>query len=267
MPAKDACSALFDGRAAGQQRGSTDLVVYSVALEDVVQVAWPVVGSSRVPPHLVREYLRRLNVFWPCFCAKLVVYTQPHRSLSCRIMTGSCGSFALCHYDEPCCQFFYSIFLSASFEDQYQRLAGPAHLGPYTRGESYSPGGYVAGYLGDPGEQLGKLVIADDLFEERLGGYLRTMASIAIDATSPVGNDALYPQESNLFAKLCSGEAVPQAALKKLFSHCKACGLVFVRHCRIPHISSCPKHKGVIMRPARFEDYNNLLDKKPQAVM
>ncbi|KAJ7508000.1 hypothetical protein B0H11DRAFT_1902316 [Mycena galericulata] len=222
-----------DVRAAGQQRGSTDLVVYSVALEDVVQVAWPVVGISRVPPHLIREYLRRLNVFWPCFCAKLVVYTQPHKSLSCRIMTGSCGSFALCHYDEPRCQFFLpypskvnldSIFLSATFEDQYQRLAGPApaHLGPYTRGESYSPGEYVAGYLGDPGDQLGKLVIADDLFEERLGGYLRTMASIAIDATSPVGNDALYPQESNLFAKLCSGEAVPQAALKNLFSHCKA---------------------------------------------
>ncbi|KAJ7775051.1 hypothetical protein B0H16DRAFT_1713494 [Mycena metata] len=148
--------ALFDGKPASIQRKSKELVIFCLQLEHI------------------HEYLTSLKLLWPCFCTMhesewVAINTNIQdipKPLSCQIFTwGKEGTFAVCHYDNPRCQFFIDlqrVFLSSERKENYvpmgpqesalSRLAGALDM-PTLPLPSLP---FLPGFLGENGVQLGK---------------------------------------------------------------------------------------------------------------
>ncbi|KAJ7730891.1 hypothetical protein DFH07DRAFT_781477 [Mycena maculata] len=210
-PLKSPCGFLFDSYLATGQRESSEIVIYSQSLEGLARIAWPTIGNKKV-----------------AFYDLYYVVSYP---LTVRLDV---------------------LMQTTTLEERYQTLAGPVQaltarlLG--TTLPSSIP--HVAGYLGDQGEQSGKVVIFNELLEERAWKYLER----------GIFDDYLYPREADLLIQLGQGRSITQEARDSLLSSCQQCGLHFVKSSRISHDTSCscPQLKTNLTRPARASDYNNL---------
>ncbi|KAJ7782934.1 hypothetical protein B0H16DRAFT_1447170 [Mycena metata] len=119
--------ALLDGKQALIQRKSKELVILLPTGGVVLSV-----NGHPVPPEHIYDFLTNLNLLWPCFCtmhnSEWVAINMNAQDipkpLSCQIFTwGKEGTFAVCHYDNPRCQFFFidlqCIFLISKRQADY----------------------------------------------------------------------------------------------------------------------------------------------------
>ncbi|KAF8128843.1 hypothetical protein K438DRAFT_1789329 [Mycena galopus ATCC 62051] len=159
MSVSKVCKALFDGRLAILQRSCPDVLIYCAAVAFVIRVPWPTINGKSIPPASMGQFLQNNGVFWPCFCNK---YSQA-TSTSCRIVTNTEQTVALCHYEPARCQFFIdlnAIFLTkTSTADKYQpREALALMLAINCEDFSVDWDGSqpieLPEYLGEPGEQV-----------------------------------------------------------------------------------------------------------------
>ncbi|KAJ7039355.1 hypothetical protein C8F04DRAFT_1086538 [Mycena alexandri] len=181
---KEPNEALFDGKAAMRQRESTELVVFCSQLHVTCEAAWKVFFSASFnaveinfcsgpwPPEYIFEFLVSHNIYWPCFCAmhssdwiQLNNDQEFAEPLSSQIKTwGNIGTYAVCHYKNPRCQFFLdlnSIYNSCNRREAYlpmgpkesalSRLSASALKTPTHLRLPFLPG-----FLGEKGVQLGQ---------------------------------------------------------------------------------------------------------------
>ncbi|KAJ8468565.1 hypothetical protein ONZ45_g17201 [Pleurotus djamor] len=109
------------------QRRSSEIVIFSPELGTVCEIAYPFwrtrTGPLRINANGLRDYLRRRNVYWACFCS--LIQEDP---VSCRIVEAETTriTYAFCHYDPPRCGFYMNLDLKyqlAIRESSYDRIA------------------------------------------------------------------------------------------------------------------------------------------------
>ncbi|KAJ8475500.1 hypothetical protein ONZ45_g15591 [Pleurotus djamor] len=86
------------------QADSNEIAVWSPELERICQIAYPITKEGeRIVPDGIRDYLRRRQKLWVCFCA--VVSGEP---TSCRIVDGETTgeTYAFCYFNPSRCGFF-----------------------------------------------------------------------------------------------------------------------------------------------------------------
>ncbi|KAG6374676.1 hypothetical protein JVT61DRAFT_4045 [Boletus reticuloceps] len=102
MPATDELFAFCKG----YQRSSTELVVYSREVKQIVQIAYPTRFGRRIVPSGVHAFLRHCTVFWECFCG--LESDDPIPACFIRIISGATvahGAEVHCHYHRSRCGF------------------------------------------------------------------------------------------------------------------------------------------------------------------
>ncbi|KAF4600364.1 hypothetical protein EYR38_004989 [Pleurotus pulmonarius] len=78
-----------------EQRESTELVIFSSEIGRACEISFPA-WRNGVRIEGIKEYLRRRNIFWSCFCA--LIECQP---VSCRIVEALSNgeTYTFCHYN------------------------------------------------------------------------------------------------------------------------------------------------------------------------
>ncbi|KAF8186517.1 hypothetical protein K438DRAFT_1973322 [Mycena galopus ATCC 62051] len=225
---------LFDGKMAAYQRTCTDIVVYSPNVGNIVKVAWPIVNGGLVPANLLAQYLRTKNRYLPCFCCFKDAQGVPQNSVFCTIISCYDKTIAVCHYQPGRCQFFLELdilFASATLTDTYgvnrgSPLSGllssvaPAQYSEWSRGEAVS----IPGYLGEPGQQIFKIVLGED-FVDILKLYLDETFTTLVSTSS--------------FANLVSGAGVSGTQLENLLAKCERCDKIIIARTAHVHDAQC----------------------------
>ncbi|KAJ7028564.1 hypothetical protein C8F04DRAFT_1188545 [Mycena alexandri] len=165
--------ALFDAKVATIQRNAKELVIFCSQLN-----VSPMVNGNCVPPEYIYDYLSRLGIFWPCFCTMhdsewTAINNDADnipKPLSSRILTwGKEGVYAVCHYDNPRCQFFIDlkrIYQTSQKAETYVPMGPKESALSRLLASSYVPSSpapqlpYLPGFLGDKGVQLGAKKLA-----------------------------------------------------------------------------------------------------------
>ncbi|GLB33508.1 hypothetical protein LshimejAT787_0103920 [Lyophyllum shimeji] len=173
------------------QEASTELVVYSPIVRQIVTIAWPLFQKKRIVPKGIKAWLRTRGLHWSCFCPLV----SGKSTLSSRIVESLDGEVLIfCNAYPSNCGFFLnltSIHHSAALEAEYDLptlasgrkppmkelsmafnldTVGDAELGPY-----------FEGYCGEhyPNvEQLSGAEIALDLALNRQNKTPRQFATI-----------------------------------------------------------------------------------------
>ncbi|KAJ6505578.1 hypothetical protein C8R45DRAFT_923842 [Mycena sanguinolenta] len=240
--------ALFDGVEAEAQRKTTELLLYSTTLDTAGQVCWPLVGGEQVPAVHLAKYLQHEKVFWPCFCAMI---SSSGPKLSSRIVIWSRDlAVAVCHYERPRCQFFYSeiplmsssavnlssIFKTCTTKQEYIPVGPPPDSLRARSMFSGVPGsleaakGPLTGYLGDSGESQIEVVKSLGDPELFFPQYLTLMVSDV---------DGLDNNEMKALTHLASGRGLDQSSVQHLIGHCSKCQRYFLTHFMPDHVAGC----------------------------
>nr|GAT46643.1 predicted protein [Mycena chlorophos] len=156
-------SGRFDTALAFVQHNVRKVVVWSRLLQALVAVVWPANPEGEpltlsMMPHALWER----GLLWPCFCSVLC----SGQILSSRIVAWPDGSVAaLCHHQEPQCQFF--IFLNHTYHHSLttkpmqhvpSAILQGCHI-VHNLLATTAPNYGCPDYLGDDGKQLYKLVL------------------------------------------------------------------------------------------------------------
>ncbi|KAK7015450.1 hypothetical protein R3P38DRAFT_3204735 [Favolaschia claudopus] len=226
---------LFDTNVAIIQASATHLLVYVPGLGLVI-IAWPQESGVAVPPDHIHWKLLMMERKWPCNCA-LKRTRDSDELLSCRIVSLNELKVvvAVCHYEEPRCQFFLNLtalyqtafrhlppgtadlttqqlesqsrigqILHTRLFDNSDNMAIDAEIGQLEIGQPL----FFKGYLGEPGRQLGYPFFgsADDflapyfLQSKVVNGERVIALSLNCDYTQPIRPAYLNPTDLSILS-------------------------------------------------------------------
>ncbi|KAG1896812.1 uncharacterized protein F5891DRAFT_1188141 [Suillus fuscotomentosus] len=109
------------------QRGSTELVIFSREVKQLVTVAYPKSGRFRIRPYGLADYLQRRGLFIECFCGML-----SDTPCSTRIVDSAVNGHVLMQCANEQCGFranitdiYHTSFFTSSYEELPTLVANP----------------------------------------------------------------------------------------------------------------------------------------------
>ncbi|KAF8058006.1 hypothetical protein FPV67DRAFT_1525424 [Lyophyllum atratum] len=140
------------------QEASTELVIYSPLVGQIVTVAWPLYQNKRIVPAGIKSWLRNRGLHWPCFCPLI-----SGKSVSARIVESQQGEvYVFCNEYPSSCGFFLNltaIHHGAAVEAEYDLPTLASGRKPpmlelqmtfnLNSADDAEPGPYFEGYCGE----------------------------------------------------------------------------------------------------------------------
>ncbi|KAJ7048446.1 hypothetical protein C8F01DRAFT_1094907 [Mycena amicta] len=274
----------FDSALATIQREASDVLIFSELLQALVMVLWPCHSDGvSIPTEHIRGYLIAHSLYWPCFAAPQTLRRYPvgfshgqtgRRSDCATTIHPAVISFKARRYRAPA-----SVVLPTG---DLKRL----HL-VHNLLSMETPNYACPDYLGDPGIQLGALILYDGLsFHEALSPFMsspkvtaapvirsvlrRRVVYVEIDddnntilpaAPKPIlvrGPTTMTrhcsPDITAVLWRMVTGEGVPQIELIKALYLCRQCRVVFLCGPAI-HEHVCGTHHVHIDIPHPFKEH------------
>ncbi|KAG0704066.1 hypothetical protein DFH29DRAFT_874011 [Suillus ampliporus] len=135
------------------QRSSTELLVYSREVGQLVMIAYPVsYRGQRIVPEGVFDFLHRCSLTWECFCSLISGQPTPARFVN-EFISGH--TVVRCHHVDNHCGFYLnidSIYLTTFLESRYE------HLPTLLHGHVPDMVSLVAAFRSTPPAELGDVV-------------------------------------------------------------------------------------------------------------
>ncbi|KAJ6453190.1 hypothetical protein C8R47DRAFT_1255833 [Mycena vitilis] len=268
--------ALFDAEASGIQRRSVEIVLYSPFFRVQARIGWPTVGGNRLPPQHILPYLQKEGLHWSCFCSMTsdaYPFSTDNTALSCRLLTwrSSNITLAVCHYEKARCQFFRTSTLTQAYVPMGQGVAQPdSNLARFLSVNAddddnlpqdfLSEAIYLPGYLGEPGQQLGKQIegtAASFLLKYYAYNNVANHNSVGVQADTPSDLADFDARETDILLSLAKGEAVPSSTMDTFIGACTGCGGQFLKRL-VPSVCTYSPRRRTLRRPANHDDAEKL---------
>ncbi|KAI5985827.1 hypothetical protein F5J12DRAFT_787327 [Pisolithus orientalis] len=89
-----------------QQCSSTELVIYSCNVQQIVEIAFPICCGRHIVPSCILQYLKQCGAFWECFCGILSNEPWPVHFINFAVSsTNTVCMEVLCHSHVSLCGF------------------------------------------------------------------------------------------------------------------------------------------------------------------